>query len=208
MQPERIARYLPAADKKKDVALQYYLWNCALCEGFFFSLHMAEIVSRNALHNGLMKRCGDDLWYKHTTFLGLLGERFKNELTEALDREREQHGKRLTSHHLVSALTFGFWEHLTTKRFERFLWAKGVRNIFPCAPKDAERHDLNILIESVRRWRNRIAHHRAIFDKNPMRKHQDALELISFVCSDTYTWVAASSCVPAALGLRPTKNQR
>jgi hypothetical protein len=62
---------------------------------------------------------------------------------------------------------------------------------------------LHGLIESVRRWRNRIAHHQAIFDKGPVRKHNDALELIRWVCGDTGGWVAGSSEVPKAIAMRP-----
>ena len=109
----------------------------------------------------------------------------------------------MTAHHVVSALTFGFWEHLVTKRFERYLWSRGLRATFQGAPKEKTFEDLHALIESVRRWRNRIAHHRAIFDKGPMRKYQDTLELISWACPTTTAYVAASSKLPAALGLRP-----
>jgi hypothetical protein len=124
-------------------------------------------------------------------------------LASILNEEKLQHGNGVTGHHVVSSSTFGFWEHFATKRFERLLWTKGIRSIFPNAPNDIRREDIQALIESVRRWRNRIAHHRAIFDKGPMRKHQDALELIKFVCADTYAWVTKASRVPMALQLRP-----
>jgi hypothetical protein len=202
VQEERISRYFPAAKKDKIVAFRYYLWNCTLCESFHLPLHFSEIVCRNAFHQGLLRRIGND-WYKNTVLLGLLDKRFVDELCGAVGAEASQHGGAITGHHVVSALTFGFWEHLTTKRFDRFLWAKGVQEIFPCAPKGTTREDLHTLIESVRRWRNRIAHHRAIFDKGPMRKYQDTLALIKWVCGDTAAWVAASSKVPIAIALRP-----
>src|SRR5690606_15670189 len=172
-------------------AFQFYLWNSVLCEAFLLPLHFAEVVARNALHQALLAR-GDTQWFENKTFLQLLEKRFNSELKEAIVRERKQHGGNLTSHHIVSALTFGFWEHLATKRFERYLWAKGIHGAFPCAPDGSTYEDLHKLIESVRRWRNRIAHHRAIFDKRPMRKHQDTLTLIKWVCGDTGAWVAST----------------
>lgn len=202
LQGERVARYMPAAGRDKNVAFQYYLWNCALCEAFFIPLHFAEIVCRNALNNALTARAGDK-WYEDRTFRKILDERFRDELIDAVGKERAQHGAALTSHHVVSALTFGFWEHLATKRFERYLWARGIHPIFPGAPKGKVYGDVHDLIESVRRWRNRIFHHRAIFDKGPMRKHQDALELVKWACADTSAWVAAASRVPVAIALRP-----
>jgi len=204
LQSERIVRYMPAAGREKAVAFKFYLWNCALCEAFFSSLHFSEITCRNAIHQALLGR-GDLGWFENTTFKGILDDRFRKELLEAVRQERLQHGDKVSPHHVVSALTFGFWEHLATKRFERYLWAKGIHHAFPHAPKGKTYEDLHKLMESVRRWRNRIAHHRAIFDKGPMRKHQDALELIQWVCGDTATWVASISRVPIAIGLRPQR---
>jgi hypothetical protein len=120
-----------------------------------------------------------------------------------VQKERLQHGAALTVHHVVSALTFGFWEHLATKRFERFLWSKGLQNVFKSAPSGKKYVDLHDLMESVRRWRNRIAHHRAIYDNSPMWKHQQTLELLGWACPDTSTWIASISKVPLVTSLRP-----
>lgn len=207
MQQERINRYLPVSRHNRELAFQYYLWNCTLSESFYFSLHCAEVVSRNALHNGLLKRAGEH-WFRDRVFCGILDVQYQNELKSAEAKESLQHRGRLTAHHVVSALTFGFWEHLTTKRFERYLWAKGIRNVFPNAPTEMTLVEVHNLIESVRRWRNRIAHHRAIFDKGPMKKHSEALSLISITCSETSSWVASVSKVPSAIALRPELKTR
>jgi len=200
--PQRLTRYMPAAGREPQAAFRFYLWNCLLCECFHFPLHFAEIVSRNALGNALARRSGEQ-WYLDATFRKVLDERFLAELDIALAKERRQQGLSMSHHHMVSALTFGFWEHLTTKRFERILWARGIQNVFASAPRSTTLQDVHDLMESVRRWRNRIAHHQAIFDKGPMRKHQDAMKLIGLACSDTAAWVAAHSKVPAAIALRP-----
>lgn len=202
IQAERIARHLPAAGGSQRRAFEYYTWNLLLCESFVSSLHYAEVVCRNSLNKGLIARAGDE-WFDNATLRGILDQRFRGELDEAIFKERRQHRDRLTAHHVVSALTFGFWEHPATKRFERYLWARGIQPLFPAAPKGKTYEDLHALIESVRRWRNRIAHHRAIFDKGPMRKHQEALDLIGWCCPETSTYVASVSKVPAAIALRP-----
>lgn len=202
LQSERVARYLSAAGNDKALAFDYYLWNCLLSECFLLPLHFSEIVCRNALHRALLAR-GNAQWFEDRIFLELLDPRFRSELTDAVRMERGQHRAKFINHHVVSALTFGFWEHLATKRFERYLWSKGIHHVFPNAPKKGTHEDLRNLIESVRRWRNRIAHHQAIFDKGPMKKHQEALDLIRWVCDDTATWVASNSKVPAAISLRP-----
>lgn len=202
IRPNRLARYLPAAENDPRVAFRYYLWNAALCESFHLPLHFSEIVCRNAFHIGLIRRLSDH-WYSDKVFNSLLDSRFQSELSAVLIQEAHDHGQNMTGHHIVAGLTFGFWEHLATKRFERFLWAKGLQAIFPCAPSGKTYEDLHKLIEKIRRWRNRIAHHRAIFDKGPMQKYQEALELIRWTCGTTGTWVASASQVPIAISLRP-----
>jgi hypothetical protein len=202
IQTERLARYFPAAGGEIRYAFELYLWNCAICEAFFLPLHFCEILTRNAIHRALLTR-GVERWFEEETFHKLLDARFKQELDSAINQEARQHGDKLTGHHIVSALTFGFWEHLTTKRFERYLWAKGIAPAFPFAPKDKTYQDVQMLIESVRRWRNRIAHHRAIFDKGPVRKHQDADALIKWICGDTASWITSVSRIQQAVALRP-----
>lgn len=203
IQKERLFRYMPAAGNNAEDALRYYIWNCRLSEGFHPVLHYSEILCRNAFNNALIARSGDK-WYLDNTLKKILDNRYAGELDGAIKEETAQHKDKMTAHHVVSALTFGFWDHLATKRFERFIWSKGVREVFPNAPKTATREDVHGLIEGVRRWRNRIAHHRAIFDKGPMKKHTEALQLIEWVCPDTKAWVASISSTPAILGCRPT----
>ncbi len=202
VQVHRIERYKPAAGGDHEAAFGFYLWNNALSEAFHPSLHYAEVICRNAIHKALLFRAKEQ-WYDNDVFLGILDSRFQRELRDAVDEERAQHGGAFTCHHVVSALTFGFWEHLTTKRFERYLWPRGIRFSFPGTPNGKTREDLHGLIESVRRWRNRIAHHRAIFDKGPTKHHADALDLIRWCCPTTGQWVTSVSRVAAVINERP-----
>jgi hypothetical protein len=198
----RINRYKKAADDAGVSPLEYYAWNCELSEAFYVSLHFAEIVCRNAIHDALVFRSGT-AWVSDSTFRKIIDHRFLDQLDTAIRDETKQHGAFVSEHHVVSALTFGFWEHLTTKRFQRYLWPNGVRQFFPNAPQSVGLKDIHDTIESVRRWRNRIAHHQAIFDKGPTRKHQDALSLIGWRCHDTAKWVSAASRVPQVIAARP-----
>ncbi len=201
MQPVFFAVHVRNRHKHRK-ALAIVKRHFAVCEAFYIPLHFSEIAFRNAMQRQLLARAGP-IWFAEESFVQLLDPRFASELSYAVNAERKQHGAALTSHHVVSALTFGFWEHLLTKRFERYLWAKGISLSFPNAPKGMTNRDVHTLVESLRRWRNRIAHHHAIFDRGPMRKHADALCLLEWICSDTYKWVASISRVPSAISLRP-----
>ncbi|WP_425073273.1 hypothetical protein [Sagittula sp. S175] len=197
----RLQRYAPAADDSGVAREDLYLWNCDMSESFHFALHIAEVSCRNSIHSALTY--GGRSWFDDPTFLKILAPARRKDLENALDDESSQHGAVMDTHHLVSALSFGFWEHLTTKRFQRYLFPRGFQKNFKCAPKSAKLDDLHTLIESVRRWRNRIAHHNAIFDKGPSAKYQDTLKLIAWSSSDLETWVANRCRVNQIINARP-----
>ena len=198
---QRLARYRPAASDGEIAASDIYLWNCDLTEAFQLPLHMAEVSCRNTIHSALLFR--SDRWYAEKTFRDILDPARRNDLDRAIDTEEAQHGRAFDCHHLVSALTFGFWEHLTTKRFERYLFPRGIQKNFKHAPADKRLHDLRNLIETVRRWRNRIAHHNAIFDKSPAAKYADILELISWTSPELRDFVAHRAKVHQVINARP-----
>jgi hypothetical protein len=82
----------------------------SLMKHSIFQLHLGEIVCTNAAHQALVHPCGIGR-HENETFRRLLDDRFRSELDGAIREEREQHGAAMTSHHVVSALTFGFWKH-------------------------------------------------------------------------------------------------
>lgn len=198
---QRLCRYAPAAADDGVAREDIYIWNCDLSEAFHFALHIAEISCRNSIHSALLYK--GDRWFENTTFLGLLNGERKQSLLGVINSEMRQHGDLMDAHHLTSSLPFGFWEHLTTKRFQRFLFPKGFQRNFQHAPANARLQDLQKLIESVRRWRNRIAHHNAIFDKKPSSKYQDILRLISWSSPELETWVAKRCKVNQTINARP-----
>ncbi len=51
--------------------------------------------------------------------------------------------------------------------------------------------------------RNRIAHHRAVFDKRPMAEHTNMVALIGWICLDVRWMLGHLTKVPGAINLRP-----
>ncbi|MBU2342102.1 MAG: Abi family protein [Alphaproteobacteria bacterium] len=204
---DRLDRFLPAAAGSRDDAFRLYLWNCALCEAFYLPLHFAEISVRNAIHDHLIDRFGEQ-WFDNRALVGNLEPKRQEEFTELVTAEKRRHGDGMTCHHLVSELSFGFWQHLLTKRFHRIIWAQGIQSAFPNLPNSMDRQDLHNRIEIIRKWRNRIAHHKPIFDKGPTARLQDSLQLIRWVCHDVADWVTAASNVSEAVALRPVEKAR
>lgn len=201
---DRIDRFLPAAAGSREDAFRLYLWNCGLCEAFYLPLHFAEIAVRNAINGHLINRFGEN-WFENRALIGNMDPKRQAEFGELLDAERARHGDKMTCHHLVSEMSFGFWQHLLTKRFGRVVWAPGIKTAFPHLPNSMDRQEVHDRIETVRKWRNRIAHHKPIFDRGPSAKLQETLQLIHWVCHDVATWVTAATKVTVAIQLRPVK---
>lgn len=201
---DRIERYLPAAKGSREDAFKLYVWNGCLCEAFYLPLHYAEISVRNAIHNRLLARC-TNRWFENPAIVNTLGERQAADLADLVSAEIRRHGGKMTAHHLVSELSFGFWQHLLTKRFARILWPRGMGDAFPNLEAGLDRQEVHDRVETIRKWRNRIAHHKPVFDQGPMRKLQESIQLIKWVCEDTAEWVTANSKVSAAIDLRPFK---
>ena len=204
MHDDRIERYLPAAGGSQEYAFSLYLWNCALCEAFYLPLHVAEVTCRNAIHARLLNRLGEQ-WFDADLFHNIVSDRHGSDLNDVIDDERRVHGVLMTSHHLVSSLSFGFWQHLLTRRFERLLWPRGMKDFFPNLPNSMGRSEMYDRVEIVRKWRNRIAHHRAIFDQGPTKRYQETLQLVRWVSHDVSDWLTASSRVSAAIAIRPAQ---
>lgn len=202
---DRLKRYRDGGEYDPTAALVLYLWNARLCESFYFPLQVAEIVVRNAIHNAVVHRYGDD-WWSNAHFIGELKRKYQDDLSMAIADERAKHGKNLTKHHIVSVLSFGFWQNLTTTRFRHLLWKRGLKHQFPNAPVlpvMTTVQDLHDKIQLVRQWRNRVAHHQAIFDKQPDVKHQEVILLVDWVCKDTAAFVSRLSNFGTVWGAKP-----
>lgn len=199
----RLHHFAAAATEAGVAREDLYLWNCDLAAAFHLPLHMAEVTCRNSIHSALLFKGPD--WHNDATFLKLMDPQRRSDLERAVADETAQHGDRFTTHHLVSSLTFGFWEHMTTKRFERFLFPRGIQKNFKGAPWKMTLEDLRLLIEGVRRWRNRVVHHNALFSKHPTAKYQDALDLISWTSPDLSDWVSKKCQVNQVINNRPRK---
>lgn len=201
----RLRRYQHEGKYVLGEALQLYYWNSELCEAFYFPLQMAEVLTRNAMHEALRHRYGDS-WFLEAKFINELPGRFREELTGTLKSENSRHGSAITAHHIVSGLTFGFWQHLTTTSFRHLLWRggnNGLAHQFPNAERGASIQTLHDKIQRVRQWRNRIAHHKAIFDKDPLGKYAEILSLIGWMCADSSTLVARLCRVEAVHSKKP-----
>lgn len=202
LSPARLERYLDATNGDKQLALRTYAWNARLCSEIYFPLQTAEIVVRNVIHHTLTRRYGAG-WYSRKAFIDVLPNRHKEELEHRVFDEQMKRQSVFTVNHVVAALPFGFWCQLLTKNFEPLLWQQGMRRSFPNVPAHYPREELYLRLEKLRRFRNKVAHHYAIFDQHVIREHQNALGIIGWVSHDMQWYVRQMVNPQALMAQRP-----
>ena len=202
MSPARLARFSAAANGDKNLALRLYIWNARLCEAFYLPLQVAEIAVRNAVHIPLRSRFGP-AWFSSGKFLDQMPKRYKEEVYETVQREAARRGAAFTGDHVVAALTFGFWVHLLTSRYDNILWQGGVSRSFPHITRGMTRADVHEKVERLRDFRNLVAHHSAIFDRGPKAEYQNLVDILGLICPDTLWLLGELSNPDKVINARP-----
>lgn len=202
LSPARLARYLPAALGDKHLALRLYIWNARLCEAMYLPMQFAEVAARNAIQIPVGKRFKDK-WYENPKFINLLPTRKKDELADTVSKERGKRGGALNQDHIIASLPFGFWVSLMTASYDKQLWMNGVQMAFPGAATSEDRESIYNRLDSMRRFRNDIAHHVAIFDQSPQKEFQNVLHVTKLVCAETHWLSAETARVGRVINERP-----
>lgn len=200
----RLKRYFAVAGRDQNLAFRYYVWNADSCASFYFPLQITEIVIRNAIGEALARRYGPD-WHQDKIFFSVLPSQNKQDLIKVCKKERKKQGARFTRDHVISSLSLGFWVSLTTTKFEHLLWNEGLCKYFPHLPDGVSLKVLHEALESVRVFRNRVAHYEAVFDKKPSAAFQNMQKIVGWVCSETLSIMNESSNVSQVINKRPRK---
>lgn len=199
----RMACYLKAAKGDRQLALRLYIWNARLCEALYLPMQFAEVTTRNAIKIPVEKRFGAN-WYVNHKFINLLPNRLRDELALAERKARKKHSTATNQDHITANLSFGFWVALMTAAYDKHLWMSGVKGSFPFASSVEDRQAIYVLLNALRRFRNDIAHHAAIFDRYPQREFQNALRVIKLICAETHWLASQTARVGQIISERPT----
>lgn len=199
----RLDRYLNAAAGDRNLALRLYVWNARICEAFYIPTQLAEISLRNALASGLRGRYGND-WHLAPGLVSALPERLQRELEKVIAEERRMHRGAFNADHVVSALSLGFWVHLTTATPRQYVWLGAIRQHFPFMPPGIRDDEIHGAADRLRRFRNRVAHHNAIFDKGPTAEYRNIQNLVGWICPDTLWFLKQLANPAAVINRRPS----
>ncbi|RVQ65722.1 hypothetical protein EKN06_12365 [Croceicoccus ponticola] len=183
--------------------MRLYLWNASICESLYLPLQTAEVCVRNAIHYTLIRRYGQD-WNTNHAFTNLLLKKYQEELFRTTADEKEVRGAAYTVDHVVGGMSFGFWVNLLTHSFRHHLWQQGMRRSFPHIPQGIEREDAYAKVNQLRVFRNKVAHHYAIFDRRPLAEHQNAMEIIGW-CSPSAVHVVRQLSNPRRVVQKPKR---
>lgn len=191
---ERMAAYRPGAAGDED-ALARYLWNTALCEALYPSLHFLEVGLRNVVFEAganVYPASSVGCWLERP---GILCEE-ERRLVRAAIKRLKRRGKPPETGRLIAELTFGFWTALFDVRYERsrMLWPRLFsQKIFSQAPRSQRsRKALSPLLNRVRHLRNRAFHHEPIWHWGDLaHQHVLVVDLLRWIAPELQATVAS-----------------
>ena len=196
----RYARYLSASGNDDLKAIQLYEWNARLASACLEAIHYVEIATRNALDTALQAHFGEATsgipWFLSRADVA------KNSMAQidvVRDRIRKE-GKRETRDQIIAGLSFGFWRNLVGRHYQD-LWNDCVRNAFPNSSGD--RKDVAAAFSRIHPFRNRVAHHEPIFNKQIAQELQVMLDLVSWLEPPANAWLEGVQSVRTILAERP-----
>lgn len=198
---DRFATYLSAAGGDYELGLALYRWNIAVSACFMGPVQMLEVALRNRLHDALADaRRRSDWWNDPNLALTEVHQRM---IVAALDKAGRG-GRAFTAGHVVAELSFGFWVGLLGpgRAYEERLWRPILRHALP--GYRGTRRDLHQDLDRRRTFRNRLAHHEPVFQRNLQAERDHILRLTRIIEPAAADWLVANSRVDQVLTQRPT----
>lgn len=205
--------YLAEASGDAVRAGELYMWSTQVSGALHAQLSYVEIALRNAIDpvlaswNAAQPGFGRDWTSEHgtaTPLYGLLKDSLsvarKNAEKESQRRphSHSRHNAPVTHDDMIAQLMFGSWVKLvhstdgSTRQAN--LWAAAIHRAFPNVPSiDSERVRLGRQLESMRRLRNRVAHHDNLLGVNVRSRLNESLSLLAKIDRDFPTIAAGQS---------------
>ena len=194
---ERFSTYLAHGGGDFDAAVRLYRWNAAITAAFWEPIGHLEVALRNTLAAQL---CGRHVRLGRTgSWLDdpsrELSDRAQADIAAARDRVKQK-GKRASEGQTISELSFGFWRFLITKKLTG-LWPD-LAGGFPHAP-DRQRETVEKPIARLHDFRNRLAHHQPVWNRQPQDRYEDLLAVAGYIDPALPVWIEVTSTVTGVL---------
>jgi hypothetical protein len=176
---ERLGAYRLKDNADELTTLSRYLLNMALCESLYSPLQLSEVALRNAIHNALTRRAGNDQWFEQLDLTTWQKDKIEEAKASLVERK-----KQLTPGRIVAELTFGFWTGFFNNAHSRTgLGPFILKDVFERAPDELKGiKKMDKQWRKIRDLRNRVFHHERIIHWEDLdEKHSRLLEIIGWI---------------------------
>ena len=191
LSPKQLKKYLANAQGDLDGALCLYERNMRLSSAFYIPLQCLEVCLRNKLHAKLVQKYGADWYVNGKAGLHVGSVTRISDVIHELGKSRTP----VTPGAVVAELSFGFWVSLLGTAYDATLWRFAVAGAFQEKGKNIRRDRVHGRFNALRRFRNRVAHHEPIFDRDLQSVHAELIEALAWLCPETSAWAASQSQV-------------
>lgn len=190
---ERLSWYLGECGNDLELALRMYELNTRISAAFYSPLQGLEILVRNDMNLQMQAAFGEN-WHE------LQGVRLEQKQIDAIRKavagiEDDSPGNGA----VVAELSLGFWVGLLSSKNENEIWRKALYKAFRNRPRGTERKIVQGALDSIRRLRNRVAHHEKILHRDLRANHATILEIAGWCCGETRDWIASLSSFDAKM---------
>jgi hypothetical protein len=190
--------YEHACHGDHDQAARLYTWNIEMTAALWGGFHVLEVALRNTLHHRLAVLARREDWWNSPHVA--LHPFDQQKVTAAVSNAGRDHGVMMLPGHVVAELTLGFWTALLANRYHQRLWVPALNAGFPHLI--GTRRELHRKLEFLRKLRNRVAHHEAIFARHLAADHASLLGIVGAISPDAAAWVQGNTRVPHTIARR------
>ncbi|MDQ3725899.1 MAG: Abi family protein [Actinomycetota bacterium] len=196
----RFRAYLEASAGEHERAVALYNWNAKISAAFLEIISHLEVLFRNSIDRQFDATDPDipltilspEPWLCDPTLLTVESRERVNEAISRLQRER----KPPTRDRVVASLSFGFWQALFSGVYED-LWRTRLSSAFPHGT--GRRREVARLSGPILHFRNRIAHHEAIFSSDLRARHRQISTLAGIIDPEAARYIEEISRVEKLL---------
>ncbi len=209
MRPEQVANwlgeprfraYLETSGGEHEKAVALYNWNAKISAAFLEIIYHLEVLFRNSIDRQFEATDPDapltilkpHPWLCDPAVLTVESREKVNEAIGRLQRER----KPPTRDRVVASLSFGFWQALFSGVYEG-LWRTTLSGAFPHGT--GRRREVARLSGPILHFRNRIAHHEAIFSSDLQARYGQILALAEIIDPEAARYIEEISRVEKLL---------
>ena len=177
---EKLEAYVAIANDKEK-ALDLYKDNLNISAYLYKLIQVFELSTRNIFNVYLSKRYGND-WINRNDIL--TGNNNKNERLLDNIKHAKRDNKIRDNNDIISNLSLGFWVNLLSFKNNDKIWKTSIKKLF----NGYSREEIQKIFRNIKEFRNRIAHHETIINKNYNELEQQIFLILKIYSNDLYEW--------------------